>query len=158
MGVKKGQTRVPLGHLSGSQQKKPEPTGMQPEGQKTSSSGSSFAQAILLSVLPMAINVERHRRANSEITQCAVCHLGHAEIVCESLCFVYFGTARADKVGAVWEGNNNNASLCSRVPSLQTIETVTHQHLNALLQVKFMLSSTDSICCIMLINLLIMSL
>lgn len=33
-GVKKGQTRVPLEHLSGSQQKKPEPAGMQPEGTK----------------------------------------------------------------------------------------------------------------------------
>ncbi len=89
MGVKKGQPRVPLGHLSGSQQKKPEPTGMQPEGQKTSS-GSAFAQAILLSVLLMAINVERHRRANSEITQCAVCHLGHAEIVCEFMLYVFW--------------------------------------------------------------------
>ncbi len=71
---------------------------------------------------------------------------------------MYFGTARADKVGAVWEGSSNNTSLCSRVPSLQTIETVTHQHLTALLQVQFMLSSTDSICCIMPINLLIMAL
>lgn len=33
-GVKKGQTRVALGHLSGSQQKKPESAGMQPEGIK----------------------------------------------------------------------------------------------------------------------------
>lgn len=99
------------------------------KGRKTSYSGSLFAQAILLSVLPMAINVEGHRRANSEITQCAVCHLGHAEIVCESLCFVYFGTARADKVGAVWEGSNNNT-----------------------LQVQYKLSLTDSICCIMLIT------
>lgn len=54
-----------------------------------------------------------------------------------------FGTARADKVGAVWEGSSNNASLCSRVP---------YEHLNALLQVQCKLSLTDKICCIMLIN------
>lgn len=120
-------------------------------GQKTSSSGSSLAQAILLSVLPMAINVERHQRANSEITQCAVCHLGHAEIVCESLCFVYFGTARADKVGAIWEGSSNNAVPCSRVPSSQTIKAATHEDLNALLQVQYKLSRNDSLCCVMLI-------
>lgn len=85
----------------------------------------------------MAINVERHQRANSEITQCAVCHLGHAEIVCESLCFVYFETARADKVGAIWEGSRNNPVLCSQVPSSQTIKAVTREHLNALLQVQY---------------------
>lgn len=48
-------------------------------------------------------------------TQCAVCHLEHAEFVCENLCFVYFWTARADKVGGI-VGGSNNTGRCSLEP------------------------------------------
>ncbi len=94
VGVKKGETRVPLGHLSGSQQKKPEPTGMQ----ACSHRDKNFIWQLVRWGYSSVSSANGYKRweANSEITQCAVCHF-----MC--LCFVYFGTARADKVGADWE-------------------------------------------------------